>query len=264
MQKVANYTFTILPKSTIFSSDILVVEFPSFFDLSLLTEAVFSQGYIGTLSLSKTNNIIRIAALTSSNLQNKTLKFDLNKIINPFDLRTSVAITIKILTKDSFLRDLSTYSLNLVNGVITVNNFTCNNYQIGYKTACKLNFTIENKIKSDGQIQVLFPGNSWMLSQGGSNTQCTAVSLSSQLNSLFYCRFYTTSRSFIFSQFSSLSNASLAPFTATVSLEQSSVDIDNRIQLPWSVSNYSFTITSYTAENNTIDIGSFNLTTIKR
>ncbi len=109
MQKVANYTFTILPKSTIFSTDILVLEFPSFFDLSLLTEAVFSQGYIGTLSLSKKNNIIRIAALTSSNLQNKTLKFDLNKIINPFDLRTSVSITIKILTKDSFLRDLSSY-----------------------------------------------------------------------------------------------------------------------------------------------------------
>jgi hypothetical protein len=96
-----------------------------------------------------------------------------------------ILINIKTLTNDSYMRDSSSYSLSLINGILNVNSFNCNNYQIGYKTACKLNFTVLNSLKSTSQIRISFPTNSWILSQSGPNTQCNVQSLSSQLNSLF-------------------------------------------------------------------------------
>jgi len=76
------------------------------------------------------------------------------------------------MTSDNFLRDSSSVFLTLNTGLIKVNNFTCTTYQIGYKTACKLNFTLSNSIHLDSQIRLLFPQNGWMISQSGTNTQC--------------------------------------------------------------------------------------------
>lgn len=68
------------------------------------------------------------------------------------------------------------------------------------------------------------------------------------------------------SQFAPTTNSSLLlePFTSTVTLDQSSIDINNRLHLPWSVGPYSFSISSYSVDNYLIDSGSFSLATIKR
>lgn len=56
----------------------------------------------------------------------------------------------------------------------------------------------------------------------------------------------------------------LSPFTATVSIEQSSIDIDHRILLPWNIDTFKLSLESYTVDNFLIDTGTFSLTTVKR
>lgn len=47
-------------------------------------------------------------------------------------------------------------------------------------------------------------------------------------------------------------------------IERSSVDVDHRVQLPWTISKYNINIATYSADNYTIDTGIFTITTNKR
>ena len=104
-----------------------------------------------------------------------------------------------------------------------------------------------------------------MTSYSGSNTQCSVISSSPQIKSIFQCKYQNNIKSFVLTQFTDWNNITiLNPFTAMVNIEQSSIDVDHRILLPWNVDTYSFTLATYTGYNFLIDTGSFSLTTVKR
>lgn len=194
----------------------------------------------------------------------KTIKFNLTKVTNPFSSGLS-NFKLTFMTNDGYLRMTGNYSLQIDSGVMNINSFTCTTYQIGYKSSCKLNFTTSNAIFLTSQIRLIYPTSGWMTAYSGSNTVCSVVSSSPQINSIFQCRYQDTIKSFVFTQLTNWTNiTTLSPFTAIVSIEQSSVDVDNRILLPWDVSTYSLSLTSYSSDNLTIDTGLFSITTVKR
>ena len=47
-------------------------------------------------------------------------------------------------------------------------------------------------------------------------------------------------------------------------MEQSSIEIDHRVQLPWTVGNFVFAVGSYTNDNFAIDQGNYTFSTVKR
>ena len=62
------------------------------------------MGIFGVKSFSKNGTILTISNLIASPLQGKLIKFDISKVINPFDIRPAT-IKIKTMTNDNFLRD---------------------------------------------------------------------------------------------------------------------------------------------------------------
>lgn len=67
------------------------------------------------------------------------------------------------------------------------------------------------------------------------------------------------------SKFTDLTNVtSIGVFTVVVNMEQSSIEIDHRVQLPWMVNNFVFTVGSYTSDDFSIDQGSYTFATVKR
>ncbi len=186
VQQPATYSFSILPTSPIMSSDSLVIEFPSSYVLTNVQSAVFYLNIFMTKTVQLNGSSLILSFLIPIYILGKTIKFNISNIINPFDSR-SVVVKISIVTSDGFVRDTASVSLSIGSGVMAVNSFTCGTYQIGYKTACKLNFTTTSLINVDSQIRLLFPTSQWMLSQSGANTQCAVTSTSSspQLKSYF-------------------------------------------------------------------------------
>lgn len=184
VQQQSTYSFTILPSSPIFPGDSLILQFPTSYDISAVTSATFLLGIFGIKNITKSGNTITIPNVVYTYIQSKSIKFNISLIVNPFDCRGE-EIVMRTVTSDGYVRDEGRVSVTIVPGGLLVNGFTCGTYQIGSKTACKLNFTLPNAIKPDSQIRVIFPQASWMLSLSGSNTQCQTQSASSQLKSLF-------------------------------------------------------------------------------
>lgn len=211
------YSFSLLPSSPIFPNDVLIVEFPPTLNLSQFTAANFFLGIFGLKTITKSNNILIIPELVSTYIQARTIRFNISGIVNPFDSRP-LEIKFRIVTNESFIRDSSTFSFKIASGNFIANSFNCSNYQIGYKTACKLNFTLTNSIKPDSQVRLIFPQNGWMLSQSGSNTQCQTQSTSSQLKSLFECRYYDN-KTLVLSKFTDWTNlTTIGAFSVVVTL----------------------------------------------
>lgn len=67
------------------------------------------------------------------------------------------------------------------------------------------------------------------------------------------------------SKITDLTNLSIInPFTVIINIEQSSIDVDHRIILPWQVGTFNFGVGTYTSDGYSIDSGSFTFSTVKR
>lgn len=179
------------PTTAIFSTDYLLVEFPSSYNLLSLASspsATFFLGIFTTKSFQISGQVVNISSLVSTSLLPRTIKFNLTKITNPFN-SGSVNIKLTIITNDGYLRTTGTYSLSIDPGAMKINNFTCTTYQIGYKSSCKLNFSMMSSINTNSQLHLTFPTSGWMTSYSGSNTICPVISSSPQIKSMFQCRY---------------------------------------------------------------------------
>jgi hypothetical protein len=141
VQKIANYSLSIFPSSPITSTDSLIISFPLTFNVNAVTSIDFTLGVFGMKNVVKNGSILIVPNLVNNYIQNQNIKFVINQIVNQLDNRPA-SIIISTMTSDGFLRDESSYSIKMQTGVLTINSFSCNTYQIGYKTPCTLNFTL--------------------------------------------------------------------------------------------------------------------------